>query len=424
MKKRGLSTIITVVILIALVLVILAVVYVIIPRIVKENNLRAQALNIMNSEIMELEKFQFDSETQDANIELVKIGGVSVPNDTIEVVIPGQAGYDIDFFSIVDISSSMVQCWYINRVCCDIITPGPTHYNAGLALCYLLPTDSATENGCITNCSFGGAGFWDNKLDAEKNANKEFIEYVFSTSDTSRVGIIAYNEFVKDSFSADLTRNEALLDSIIDSFTMNHGTCICCGINEAVERFSAQSSSDKEKVIIMMTDGVATDSCPEQLGDDPEQDALQAATDAMSSLTDLTIHTIGVGIDLDSQMLQDIADIGHGNYYSTTDLNQLQELYLGIVEETIITMQQSTTRQFIHYLSFVFYNATDSYEERTTELPEILAPKKYSFNLQGKISGVTKVEVYPIIIMESGKEIIGSMLDSREIEDSTDSIEY
>jgi hypothetical protein len=88
-------------------------------------------------------------------------------------------------------------------------------------------------------------------------------------------------------------------------------------------------------------------------------------------------------------------------------------------------MQQSTTRQFIHYLSFVFYNATDSYEERTTELPEILAPKKYSFNLQGKISGVTKVEVYPIIIMESGKEIIGSMLDSRKIkEDSTSPIEY
>ncbi|MCX6750784.1 MAG: hypothetical protein NTZ83_04965, partial [Candidatus Pacearchaeota archaeon] len=68
-----------------------------------------------------------------------------------------------------------------------------------------------------------------------------------------------------------------------------------------------------------------------------------------------------------------------------------------------------------NYLYIVFYNETSSYREKIFDIPDPLVIRKYQFDLTGKISGkITKVEIYPAIVSESGKEVIGPLFDSWE----------
>lgn len=89
---------------------------------------------------------------------------------------------------------------------------------------------------------------------------------------------------------------------------------------------------------------------------------------------------------------------------------KLDEVYQTVAEK-ITTSTSISVHQF-QYLLFIFSNATDSYEERTSEIPEVLGTKKYIFDLSGKLGGkIIKIEIYPLAISMSGKESIGPLLD-------------
>jgi hypothetical protein len=48
-------------------------------------------------------------------------------------------------------------------------------------------------------------------------------------------------------------------------------------------------------------------------------------------------------------------------------------------------------------------------------MPDILAIKRYNFDLTEKLEGnITKIEIYPVIISDQNKEVIGPMFDSWE----------
>jgi Mg-chelatase subunit ChlD len=417
--KKGISAIVVAMILVAMVLILIALIYSFVSRIIEEDKQKSELLEAMNLEIIDIEKVQFNSITQSAIIQIVKRGGVQVRNESASSVLGEGEEFKGDFFSVVDISGSMRTCADISRACCESLDD-----EEGIVYAYYIGGSSGhcdnlrlnDEAGCLNECGgtmgcFGtcNSGIWADRLTPMQNANEELIDYLLGYSTLNRIGLIAYSTSVVLSGSNDLTQDDVELKSKIDSWVSGGNTCLCCGINEGWNRFTAQSSSEREKIMIVMSDGEANIGC---VAADGSQDAINAACNAKAAIPELTIHAVGIG-EAGETTMRAIATCGGGNYYAADDVGILTNLYLDIAAYSI--KSTAITKHRINYLSFVFYNATDSYKEKTDDLPDILQIKSYSFNLQGKISNVIRVEIFPVGVTESGAEIIGSMLDSEEI---------
>lgn len=88
-------------------------------------------------------------------------------------------------------------------------------------------------------------------------------------------------------------------------------TCIGCGFEKAVaELTSSRARSAAAKVIVLLTDGKPNVSAS---GDSPEAYATARAQQAADM--GMTIYTIGVGGDANDGFLEEIAALGHGEFF-------------------------------------------------------------------------------------------------------------
>lgn len=88
-------------------------------------------------------------------------------------------------------------------------------------------------------------------------------------------------------------------------------TCIGCGVNEGITELTSDRGRDSSaKVIIMLTDG-KPNVAPS--GWNPESYCIDRATAAAED--GITLYTIGVGADVQADLLQQMADIGNGQYF-------------------------------------------------------------------------------------------------------------
>ena len=251
---------------------------------------------------------------------------------------------------------------------------------------------------------------WVDMLTPTKEANKQMAVSLLSASNQNRVGLVAYSTSFLDSESVDLTNNGALLNQTIDAWQPYTGTCICCGINEAADKLDLQSSEEKSKKIIVMSDGEAGQECPEQNTGDAITDATQSACDAVTLLGDLVVHAIGAGELVNEEALKNISICGEGNYYSAINISSLIEIYQQVVNA--IT-SSSTAITNVNHIMIKFSNSTSSYIERVDRLNNQLVTVNYNFDLTGKLEGkLLKIEIYPVSITDSGKEIIGPLYAS------------
>jgi Mg-chelatase subunit ChlD len=247
------------------------------------------------------------------------------------------------------------------------------------------------------------------KLVPLQNANKDLITKLLSAGD-NRIGLVAYRGSVIESLSANLTKSSSVLNTIIDSWTASDYTCICCGINSAVDRLMAQSVVSKSKAIIVMSDGQANKECLRQNTHNPSSDAIHAACDGSAILQNLKIWSIGVGTDADTATLTAIANCGGGQYFPVADASNLIQTYETIISEIKTTFDESNA---VNYISIVFSTSTESYKEKLYDIPGVLQSKLYSFDLSDKLSGeIIKIEIYPVIITSSKKEVVGPLMSS------------
>ena len=101
---------------------------------------------------------------------------------------------------------------------------------------------------------------------------------------------------------------------------------------------------ERQKSMIVMSDGQATYECSEQgvtgdldndgSSDRPSDDAVQAACDAYQD-HGIIVHAVGFGDNADEQSLKAIAECGHGSYYSSDNVEDLVESYIDIFQEMI-----------------------------------------------------------------------------------------
>lgn len=188
-----------------------------------------------------------------------------------------------------------------------------------------------------------------NRLEGAKAVAADFI----SNRISDRIGI---NVFARQSFTVvpptmDYNLVNDLL-STIDMGMVQDGTAIGMGIATAVNRL--KDSQAESKVIILLTDG---------MNNSGEIDPVTAAE--LATTFNIRIYTLGIGsrgtapypvddpifgrryqnvqVNIDEDMLRQIADLTGGNYYRATDLDELIDIY-----DEIDQLEQTEIEEIIY----------------------------------------------------------------------------
>jgi len=183
-----------------------------------------------------------------------------------------------------------------------------------------------------------------NRLNAAKDVAADFI----SQRETDRIGITV---FARESFTVvpptlDHNLVQRLLDTVNIGMTLD-GTAIGMGIASSINRL--RDSEAESKVIILLTDG---------MNNAGEIDPITAGE--MAATLGIKVYTMGIGsrgtapypiddpifgrryqnveVNIDEDMLRQIANLTGGQYWRATDLNELIEIYSEIdqLEQTKI----------------------------------------------------------------------------------------
>ncbi len=200
--------------------------------------------------------------------------------------------------------------------------------------------------------------FQPNRLEAAKEVALEFVENRFD----DRFGIVAY---AGESYtSCPLTTDHRIVKKSlreIEFGLIEDGTAIGMGLATAVNRL--KDSQAKSKVIILMSDGV---------NNSGSIDPITAST--LASEYNIRCYTIGVGtegmapvyvrytngdrrkvnmeVNIDEELLGQIAENTDGRYFRATDNEKLAEIYAEIDKLEKTKLEES------HYYQFaeLFYN--------------------------------------------------------------------
>jgi len=197
-----------------------------------------------------------------------------------------------------------------------------------------------------------------NRLEAAKNVATEFI----AGRPNDNIGLVV---FAGESFTqCPLTTDHAVLINLFNDIKygmIEDGTAIGLGLANSVGRI--KDSMAKSKVVILLTDG------SNNAGDIAPLTAAEIA-----KTFGIRVYTIGVGtrgiakfpyqtpmgiryqdmqVDIDEDMLRQVATMTGGSYFRATDNNKLKEIYAEIdkMEKTKIQVQEYSKKKDI-YLPF------------------------------------------------------------------------
>lgn len=240
-----------------------------------------------------------------------------------------------DVFSVTDLSGSMVDtCVGGNFWCCLF---------------------SGNSCGTQATCQSCG-GTFEQKLSIAKQANREFVDAILNSSG-NRVGLVGYRDSVSSADCHALSQNSASLKTKINSWQASGTTCICCGINKAVQDLVSGSSPNKSRVIVVMSDGEANVRCTQQGTGNAKQDAIKAACDAFNNHK-IIVHAVGFGNGADVATLRSIASCGNGSYYHS-NISEIVKIYQQIAQNIIEALYKEQTIVASGNISTLLY--PDSY---------------------------------------------------------------
>jgi len=216
----------------------------------------------------------------------------------------------------------------------------------------------STEGIDIVMCmdvsgSMRAMDFRPNRLEASKNVGIEFV----NAREDDRFGLVV---FAGESFTqCPMTTDRAVVVNFlkeVDFGVIEDGTAIGMGLATAVNRI--KDSRAKSKVIILLTDGV------NNRGDVGPVTAAEIAAGY-----EIRVYTIGVGskgnapiemqdmfgrtvtrdmpVEIDEEVLKQIAETTGGIYFRATDNNKLRQIYQEIdkLEKTRLDVKQFSKKK-------------------------------------------------------------------------------
>jgi len=176
------------------------------------------------------------------------------------------------------------------------------------------------------------------KLQIAQSADKLATSIILNVSG-NHVGLDSFSSQVINAM--DLTTDEAALDTQIDGYTANGGTCICCGINRAKNMLK---NSANKRFMIVMSDGDANYRCDnfdDYTGTYDSTNGPQSAIDAGQNACDndnITVFTIGFGDSMSPQGRTTIQQTACNSslYYDAINASDLEEIYQNISNQILI----------------------------------------------------------------------------------------
>lgn len=190
--------------------------------------------------------------------------------------------------------------------------------------------------------------FKPNRLEASKDVGIEFV----NARQNDRFGLVV---FAGESFTqCPMTTDRAVVINFmkdIDFGVIEDGTAIGMGLATAVNRI--KDSKAKSKVIILLTDGINNrgDVGPVTAAELAESFGIRVYTigvgsqgNALVPVQDMLgrIVTQSMPVEIDEQVLQNIAETTDGAYFRATNNNTLREIYQEIdqLEKTRLDVKQ------------------------------------------------------------------------------------
>lgn len=139
---------------------------------------------------------------------------------------------------------------------------------------------------------------------------------------------------VKVSLTRDLTKTKDAINALVPK----GGTCIECGIRNAMADFGPNERNGVKNVAVMLTDGGATQyvggvaSTTKENEAEADKRALAAAVEANTKYH-MSFYTIGFGDSVNDQLLVDIANQTGGKYYFAPSAATLTTIYQQIAQD-------------------------------------------------------------------------------------------
>ena len=213
------------------------------------------------------------------------------------------------------------------------------------------------------------------RWDAVKSLMHEFIQ----KREGDRMGLIFFGSsaYIQAPFTPDLVTVNELLEEA-DVGMAGQMTNIGKAIAKGVELFDKDTI--ETKVMLLLTDGVdsGTDILPLDAADMAKQDSILIYTIGIGDPS-------GVGVDLDEETLQDIADMTGGQYFQAKDEQRLQEIYTEVDKLEPIEYEEEENRPttLLYYyplgaalgllMLLMFFQSLLQLFRRTTERKEAYA---------------------------------------------------
>ena len=226
---------------------------------------------------------------------------------------------ELDVVLIMDRSGSMVhgECTYWTGYEYETIFQSETwcdgHSSTAYPSTYVAPTTT--------------------KLESAQNAANDFLDLL---GDDDQSGLVSFASEVSDPIDQPLTFSHSSTQSAVDALMAGGATNIGDAILAANSELNVLTGNAREaatKVAILLTDGKATK--PNGNGMDENQADIDHAINSVIPKDESghLIFTIGLGEDVNETMLQEIATISGGTYYSAATQDALEDIYDQIAEE-------------------------------------------------------------------------------------------
>ncbi len=167
------------------------------------------------------------------------------------------------------------------------------------------------------------------KIEQCRRAARQLVEQLDSRD---RFALITFGSDVTTLIGSELATPDAKARMLaaIDSIAELGGTNISGGVEAAVSELERHRSAFGVSRIVLMSDGQANEGIADPAG-------LSAMARRISS-QNLTLSSIGVGLDFNERVMESLAEYGGGSYHFLSNAEQLGSIFGGELQQAVATV--------------------------------------------------------------------------------------
>lgn len=259
-------------------------------------------------------------------------------------------------------------------------------------------TQLDTNESISINLVMDTSGSMDEDFKLE-NAKKAATSFISIVNDLDQLEILEFNDFVRT--KTEFTNNKETLINSVSQLYPSGQTALYDAMYTALVQTSRKEGA---KCVIVFTDGMSN----------KDTKNIQDVID-LAKKTGIPIYTIGIGNDIQIEVLTDIATQTGGYYVNTPNATELEEVYKSIFKiqkkQYVITYTSSNALQDNNWRNIELSISNDKYVGMSTKeyTPQIIKPSLATFDI-AKVNEIIKTNVnggnYSVVIkdLSNGEE--------------------